>query len=208
LLLAAGTPRSSARDAPGVASPAPSSGPPAPALAVALRERARGSGGWAARTSRRSPSPAAGVRRNLKYVDNLKKPAKLETKLRTPLTSCPVGSISSSHRALSSQRPDLGSMAHRARVAANARWKGSSSSRDLASAMGSAPSVISKMRSVLSIKGTTRRWWRLARTTPAVSPLPVSSFSTVTSESSHAWCWGGDTSWYQEGGLSRSTLPV
>jgi hypothetical protein len=30
----------------------------------------------------------------------------------------------------------------------------------------------------------------------------------VTSESSRAWCWGGDTPWYQEAALSRSTLPV
>jgi hypothetical protein len=48
----------------------------------------------------------------------------------------------------------------------------------------------------------------LARTHPAVSPRPASSFSAATSESSRAWCWGGDTSWYQEGALSRSTLPV
>jgi hypothetical protein len=49
-------------------------------------------------------------------------------------------------------------MARRARVAANARGEGSGSSRDLASATGSAISVISKMRIGLSIKGATRRW--------------------------------------------------
>jgi hypothetical protein len=84
-------------------------------------------------------------------------------------------------------------MARRARVAAYDRGKGSRSSRDLASAMGSASSLISKMRSRLSIKGTTRRWWRLARTHPAVSPLSASSFSADTSESSRAWCEGRDT---------------
>jgi hypothetical protein len=77
-------------------------------------------------------------------------------------------------------------MARRARVAANARGKGSGSSRDLANVTGSAISVISKMWSGLSIKGTTRQWWRLARTHPAVSPRSGSFFSAATSESSHA----------------------
>jgi hypothetical protein len=84
-------------------------------------------------------------------------------------------------------------MARRARVAAYDRGKGSRSNRDSASVMGSASSLISKMRSRLSIKGTTRRWWRLARTHPAVSPLSASSFSADTSESSRAWCEGRDT---------------
>jgi hypothetical protein len=99
-------------------------------------------------------------------------------------------------------------MARRARVAAYDRGKGSRSSRDSAIAMGSASSLISKTRSRLSIKGTTRRWWRLARTYPAVSPRSASFFSAATSESSRAWCEGGDTPWYQEAALFRSTLPV
>jgi hypothetical protein len=99
-------------------------------------------------------------------------------------------------------------MARRARVATYNRGKGSCNSRDSANAMGSASSLISKMRSGLSIKGTTRRWWRLARTHPAVSPQSSSSFSAATSESSCAWCEGGDTPWYQEAALSRSTVPV
>jgi hypothetical protein len=78
----------------------------------------------------------------------------------------------------------------------------------LGSAMGSASSLISKMRSHLSIKGTNRRWCRLARTHPAVSPPSASSISAATSESSRAWFEGGDTPWYQEAALSRSTLPV
>jgi hypothetical protein len=99
-------------------------------------------------------------------------------------------------------------MACRAWVAAYDREMGSHSSRDFANAMGSPSSLISKMRSGLSIKGTTHRWWRLLRTHPAVSPRSASFFSAATSESSRAWCKGEDTPWYQEAALSRSTLPV
>jgi hypothetical protein len=99
-------------------------------------------------------------------------------------------------------------MARHARVAAYDRGKGSRSSRDSANATRSASSCISKMRSRLSIKGTIRRWWRLARTHPAVSPRSASFFNVATSESSRAWCEGGDTPWYQEAALSRSTLPM
>jgi hypothetical protein len=99
-----------------------------------------------------------------------------------------VGSISNAHRTPSPQRPDLRSMARCARVAANTREKGSRSSRDLTNATGSATSVISKMRSSLSIKGTTRWWWRLARTHPGVSPRSTSFFSAATSKSSRASC--------------------
>jgi hypothetical protein len=99
-------------------------------------------------------------------------------------------------------------MACRARVAAYNRGKGFRSSRDSANATGSPSSLISKMRSRLSIRGTICRWWRLARTHPAVSPWSASFFNTATSESSRAWCEGGDTPWYQEAALSRSTLPV
>jgi hypothetical protein len=48
----------------------------------------------------------------------------------------------------------------------------------------------------------------LARTHPAVSPRSARFLSAATSESNRAWCWGGDTPWYQEAALSRSTLPV
>jgi hypothetical protein len=99
-------------------------------------------------------------------------------------------------------------MVRRALVAAYDHGKGSRNSRDSANAMGSAFSLISKMRSRLSIRGTIRRWWRLARTHPAVSPQSASFFNAATSESSRAWCEGGDTPWYQEAALSRSTLPV
>jgi hypothetical protein len=160
------------------------------------------------RTSRRSRAPSAGVRRNLKARWQPKKPAEQEGKSRNPPTNWPTGSISSTHRDASSQRPDLRSMARRARVAAYDRGKGSRSSRDSANAMGSASSLISKMRSRLSIRGTIRGWWRLARTHPAVSPRSASFFNATTSESSRAWCEGGDTPWYQEAVLSRSTLPV
>jgi hypothetical protein len=205
---AAGTPRSSALDAPGAARRAPSCGPPAPALAIAPRARARGTGVWAGRTSQCSRSPSAGVGRSLKTRQQPKKPARNERKSGKPLTSWLTGSISTAHRAASSHRPDLRSIARRARDAAYACGTGSRSSRDSASATGSASSRISKMRSGLSIKGTIRRWWRLARTHPAVSPRSASLFNAATSESSRAWCEGGDTPWYQEAALSRSTLPV
>jgi hypothetical protein len=48
----------------------------------------------------------------------------------------------------------------------------------------------------------------LARTHPAVSPQSASLFNATTSESSRAWCEGGDTPWYQEAALSWSTLLV
>jgi hypothetical protein len=66
---------------------------------------------------------------------------------------------------------------------------------DLASATGFAVSVISKMRSGLSIRGTTRRWWRKARTVAAVSPRPASFLSAARSESNRLRCWTGDTPW-------------
>jgi hypothetical protein len=99
-------------------------------------------------------------------------------------------------------------MARRARVAAYDRGKRSRGSRDSANATGSASSFISKMQSRLSIMGTIRRWWRLARTHPAVSPRSASFFNAATSESSRAWCEGGDTPWYQEAAFSLCTLPV
>jgi hypothetical protein len=163
---------------------------------------------WVGRTSRRSRSPSAEVRRSFKTRRRPKKPARLERKSRNPLTKWPTGSISNAHRDASSPRPGLRSMARHARFAAYGRGKGSRSSRDSANAMGSASSVISKMRSRLSIRGMIRRWWRLARTHPEVSPRSASFFSVATSESSRAWCEGGDTPWYQEAALSLSTLPV
>jgi hypothetical protein len=48
----------------------------------------------------------------------------------------------------------------------------------------------------------------LARMHPPVSLRSTSFFSAATSEFSRAWCEGGDTPWYQEAALSRSTLPV
>jgi hypothetical protein len=107
-----------------------------------------------------------------------------------------------------SQHPGLRSMARRARVPAYSRGKRSRSSRDSANATGSASSSISKMRSRLSIRGTIRRWWRLARTHTTVSPRSARCFNAARSESSRAWCEGGDTPWYQEAAFSLSTLLV
>jgi hypothetical protein len=205
---AAGTPRSSTLGAPVAAHCAPSCDPPAPALAVAPRAQARGTEAWVGRTARRSRAPSAGVRRSLKTRRQPKKTAEQERMSRNPLTNWPTGSISNAHRDASSQRPGLRSMARSARVAAYDHGKRSRSSRDSVNAMGSASSLISKMWSRLSIKGTIRRWWRLARTHPAVSPWSTSFFNAATSESSRAWCEGRDTPWYQEAALSLSTLPV
>jgi hypothetical protein len=67
---------------------------------------------------------------------------------------------------------------------AYSRGKRLGSSRDCTSATGSAVSSISKMRSRLSMRGTIRRWWRLARTEAAVSPASARAFSTFKAESS------------------------
>jgi hypothetical protein len=48
----------------------------------------------------------------------------------------------------------------------------------------------------------------LAGTHPAVSPRSARFFNAARSESSYAWCEGGDTPWYQEATFSLSTLPV
>jgi hypothetical protein len=93
-------------------------------------------------------------------------------------------------------------------VAAYSRRRGLGSIRDLASATGFILSVISKMRSGLSIRGTTCRWWRKARTVAAVSPRTARFLSATRSESNRLRCEGGDTPWLQESGLSRSTRPV
>jgi hypothetical protein len=93
-------------------------------------------------------------------------------------------------------------------VAAYSRRRGLGSIRDLANTTGFAVSVISKMRSSLSIRGTTRLWWRKARTVAAVSPRAARFLSTARSESNRLRCEGGDTPWLQESGLSRSTRPV
>jgi hypothetical protein len=73
--------------------------------------------------------------------------------------------------------------------------RGLGSIRDLASATGFAVSVISKMRSGLSFRGTTRRWWRKARTVVAVSPRTARFLSAARSESNRLRCEARDTSW-------------
>jgi hypothetical protein len=71
---------------------------------------------------------------------------------------------------------------HLALVAAYSCRRRLGISRDCASAMGSAVSFISKMRSRLSMRGTICRWWRLARTEAAVSPASASAFSAFKAE--------------------------
>jgi hypothetical protein len=116
--------------------------------------------------------------------------------------------MANAHRDAFSQCPALRSMARRTRVAAYSRGKRSRSSRDSTNATGSASSSISKMRIRLSIRGTIRRWSRLARTHPADSPRSARCFNAARSESNRAWCEGGDTPWCQEMTFSLSTLPV
>jgi hypothetical protein len=87
-------------------------------------------------------------------------------------------------------------------------FEGVGSIRDLASATGSASSIISKMQSGLSIRGTIRRWWRKARTVAAVIPRVARLFSAARSESSRLRCWTVDTPWPQELGFFQSTRPV
>jgi hypothetical protein len=49
------------------------------------------------------------------------------------------------------------------------------------------------MQSGLSIRGTTRRWWRKARTVAAVIPRAARLLSAARSESSRLRCWTVDT---------------
>jgi hypothetical protein len=49
------------------------------------------------------------------------------------------------------------------------------------------------MQSGLSIRGTTRRWWRKARTPAAVSPRVAKFLKAARSESSRLRCWAVDT---------------
>jgi hypothetical protein len=85
---AVGTPRSSAPGAPVAARCTPSCGPPAPALAVASRARARGTEAWGGRTLRLSRSPSAGVRRSLK---TRRQPKKRQNKKGSQEIHSPIG---------------------------------------------------------------------------------------------------------------------
>jgi hypothetical protein len=71
-------------------------------------------------------------------------------------------------------------------VAAYSCGRRSGSSRDCASATGSAISSISKTRSHLSMRGMIRRRWRLARTEAAVTPASARAFSAFKAESSRS----------------------
>jgi hypothetical protein len=86
--------------------------------------------------------------------------------------------------AVSSTLMALRLTARLALVAAYSCGKRPSSSRNCASATGSAVSSISKMRRRLSMKGTICRWWRLARTEAALSPASASAFNAFKDESS------------------------
>jgi hypothetical protein len=77
-------------------------------------------------------------------------------------------------------------MARLALMAAYSRGKRPGSSRDCASATGSAVFSISKMRSRLSMRGMIRRWWRLERTEAAVSPASARAFGAFKAETSRS----------------------
>jgi hypothetical protein len=143
------------------------------ALAAAPRDQARESGEWAGQISRRSTAPAAS--KASKCVNNPRyRQNRNETKNSTH-------QLAGGEHLKVPQRPVV---AHGLGVDGVPR----TGSRDLTSAMGSAVSVISKMRSGLSIRGTTRRWWRKARTAPAVSPRSAKFFSASRSESNRFRC--------------------
>jgi hypothetical protein len=128
--------------------------------------------------------------------------------VETLLTSGPSGSIVNAQSAVSMILVALRLTARLALVAAYSREKRWGRSRGCVSATGSAVSSISKIRSRLSMRGTTRRWWRLARTEAAVSPASARAFSTFKAESSRSWCEEGDTLCHQESAFSLMTLPV
>jgi hypothetical protein len=104
----------------------------------------------------------------------------------TLLTSGPSGSMANDQSATSSVLMTLWLTARLALVAAYSRGRRSSSSRDCATATGSVVSSISKMWSRLSMRGTIRRWWRLARTEAAISPASAKAFSAFKAESSRS----------------------
>jgi hypothetical protein len=151
---AAGTPRSFAPGAPAAGCSAPSCGPPAPAPAAALRARARDRGvGGSDRAAFTTLIYKTGEADEASKHANISRTGRTR-KGETPLTSGPTGSMANAQRTASSLRAALRSMARRARVATYSHGKRSGSSRDYASATGSASSCISKMRSSLSIRGT------------------------------------------------------
>jgi hypothetical protein len=53
--------------------------------------------------------------------------------------------------------------------------------------------LISKMLSSLSMRGTIRLWWRLARTKAAPNLASARPFSAFRSDSSRSWHEEGDT---------------
>jgi hypothetical protein len=57
------------------------------------------------------------------------------------------------------------------------------------------------------MRGTTRRWWMLARTEAAPSPASAKSFSACKSDSNRSWREEGDTPCHQESAFSFKTLP-
>jgi hypothetical protein len=73
-------------------------------------------------------------------------------------------------------------MARLALVAAYSGERHSCTSRERTNAVGLAVSLISKMRSALSMRGMIRLWWRLARTEAAPNPASTRPFNVLRSD--------------------------
>jgi hypothetical protein len=58
------------------------------------------------------------------------------------------------------------------------------------------------------MRGTIRRWWRLARTEAVPSLASTRPFSASKPDSSRPWREEGDTPCHQESAFSFNTLPV
>jgi hypothetical protein len=86
--------------------------------------------------------------------------------------------------------------------------KRSFSNRERANNVGLAASLISYMRSSLSMRGTIRLWWRLARTKAPPNPASARLFNAIRIDSSRSWREEGDRPWCQESAFSFSTLPM
>jgi hypothetical protein len=86
----------------------------------------------------------------------------------------------------------LEAMARLALVAAYSGGRHSCSSRERANVVVLAVLLISQMWSSLSMRGTIRLWWRLARTEAAPTRHPPGPLA-FRSDSSHSWRKEGDT---------------
>jgi hypothetical protein len=177
---------------------------PAPAPVAARRGRPLRLTAWAGQTARHPQSPSAKrqLSRSRRCV------ARERGKEEGLLTAGASGSITNDQRSSLLCRLALRLMARLALVAAYSRRKWSCSNRERANAVGLAASLISWMRSSLSMRGTIRLGggWRGPK--PRPTRRPPRPFDAFRSDSSRSWREEGDTPWCQESAFSFSTLPV